>query len=493
MRQLLIFFLIGICLSVLFSSGQIENPDTHLRLTQARIIVNDLKFGLPMDVGEDSHGNVAINKLGERFMVYNPGQTITFIPLYILLNQFFLDEVKIYYLSAFFISFMNYLIHAMCGFLLFKISLNFGVTKVNAYLASLFFLLTSYSFVFAQSTYEHHYEMLFILLSTFYSIKKDCKYSGFLSALMLSIGMIFRTTTFLAFPAILLIQKNQNQRLKCLITITLGIIFVFFYNYARFGNPLETGYNLAWQLAHSHKFEFWSISRMPEALFGFLFSPGKGLIFFSSTIILSFFGIKSLYKNHRKMFYYTITLSTSYLLFFSLNFAWHGSVWSYGPRYILPIIPFLYLPIIFLKPNKWLIITLFVSFFMQLELIAVNYKRDVLSEYVHYNGISDIEYLFSLKKEPHFVQAKHLAIILSKNVAHLNNYMPNTPWKKEVRTASSIEDLNTSIEINSINFWWVRIFHYNASLTIIIISFVLLSLAIVSPFLLFKYVKRELL
>jgi hypothetical protein len=130
---------------------------------------------------------------------------------------------------------------------------------------------------------------------------------------------------------------------------------------------------------------------------------------------------------------------------------------------------------------------------MQLELIAVNYKRDVLSEYVHYNGISDIEYLFSLKKEPHFVQAKHLAIILSKNVAHLNNYMPNTPWKKEVRTASIIEDLNTSIEINSINFWWVRIFHYNASSTIIIISFVLLSLAIVSPFLLFKYVKRELL
>ena len=65
MRPLYVFLLFGLVLSILFSSGQIENPDTHLRLTQTRIILDDNKFGLPDDVGEDSHGNISINKDGK--------------------------------------------------------------------------------------------------------------------------------------------------------------------------------------------------------------------------------------------------------------------------------------------------------------------------------------------------------------------------------------------------------------------------------------------
>ena len=86
MRPLYFFLLLGLVLSILFSSGQIENPDTHLRLTQTRIVLDDNNFGLPDDVGEDSHGNISINKDGKRFMVYNPGQTIIFIPIYYIAN-----------------------------------------------------------------------------------------------------------------------------------------------------------------------------------------------------------------------------------------------------------------------------------------------------------------------------------------------------------------------------------------------------------------------
>ena len=73
MKNILIVFCVGIVFSLLFSSGQIENPDTHLRLTQTRIMVDDHSFGLPNNIGEDSHGNIAINSEGKRFMVYNSG------------------------------------------------------------------------------------------------------------------------------------------------------------------------------------------------------------------------------------------------------------------------------------------------------------------------------------------------------------------------------------------------------------------------------------
>jgi hypothetical protein len=491
MRPFYVFLLFGLTLSILFSSGQIENPDTHLRLTQTRIILDDNRFGLANDVGEDTHGNIAINGNGQRYMVYNPGQTITFIPIYYIANLVSSDEVNAYYFSAFCVSFLNYMVHALCAFILFKIALLLGVSKMQAYLASLFFGLTSYSFVFAQSTYEHHFEMFFILLSTYFAIKKDTNHAGLLSGLMLSLGLVFRTTTILAVPAILLLQKDSKEILKALLSLTIGVAFVFLYNYYRFGNPLETGYSLAWSLAHSDKFDFWSFSGFPEAFFGFLFSPGKGLIFFSTTIIMALGGIKTFWKKQRLIFYSVLLISATYLGVFSLNFAWHGSIWSYGPRYILPIIPFLYLPIIYLKPQKWVFLTLLLAFILQVELISVNYKRDLLNDFIANNGISDMEYLYSVNKEPHLAQTKQLAIILPKNFGKLNNYMPNSPWKKEIRTASNVYVLNSSIEKNSLNFWWVRVFHLTPSLIRRVFSVIAVIFGLIGAFILFQYVKSE--
>jgi hypothetical protein len=491
MRPLYVFLLFGLVLSILFSSGQIENPDTHLRLTQTRIILDDNKFGLPDDVGEDSHGNISINKDGKRFMVYNPGQTIIFIPIYYIANLVSTDEANAYYFSAFCVSFLNYMVHALCAFILFKIALLLGAVKKQAYLVSIFFGLTSYSFVFAQSTYEHHFEMFFILLSVYFAQKKDTNHAGLLSGLMLSLGLVFRTTSILAVPAILLLQKKNNERLKVLMSLTIGFAFVLLYNYYRFGNPLETGYSLAWSLAHSDKFDFWSFSGFPEAFFGFLFSPGKGLIFFSTTIVIALFGIKTFWEKQQLIFYAILLISAAYLIIFSLNFAWHGSIWSYGPRYILPIIPFLYLPIIYLKPHKWVFVTLILAFILQILLISVNYKRDVLNDYVAYNGLSDMEYLYTANKEPHLVQAKQLAIITPKNFGKLNNYMPYSPWKKEIRTAANVDDLYSSIEQNSINFWWVRVFHWTTSKVIRFSSIIVLVFGLIGALILFQYVKRE--
>lgn len=493
MRPLYIYMFFGLVLSILFSSGQIENPDTHLRLSQTRIILEDGKFGLTDDVGENMHGNIAINENGKRYMVYNPGQTIIFIPIYFIAKRLCLDKVNAYYYTAYYISFLNYFIHALCAFLLFKIALILGVSKKQAYLASIFFGITSYSFVFAQSTYEHHFEMFFILLSSYFALKKNDKNSGLYSGLMLSLGLVFRTTTILAVPAILLIQSNNKERLKALTTLGIGVVFILLYNYHRFGNPFESGYSLAWSLAHLDKFEFWSISRIPNAFFGFLFSPGKGLIFFSTTIVIAFWGLKTFWEKHRIISYSIILISATYLGSFSMNFAWHGSIWSYGPRYILPIIPFLYLPIIYLKPKKWVFTVMLLALILQVELISVNYKRDVLKDYITHNGLSDMEYLYSLKKEPHLVQAKQLAIILPKNLNKLSNYQPNSPWKKEIRTASNTEVINSSIEKNSINFWWVRVFHWKFSLISKIVSVVILILGMVGAIMLFKYVKREII
>ena len=109
MKDFWFFILIGVCTSILFSSGQVENPDTHLRLAQARLLTENFEFGLPNDTGEDFHGNIAINSNGKRHMVYNPGQTLLFYPIYKLCDLGV--KSNLYYTSTFVVSFINFFIH----------------------------------------------------------------------------------------------------------------------------------------------------------------------------------------------------------------------------------------------------------------------------------------------------------------------------------------------------------------------------------------------
>lgn len=490
-RNFLLFILLGLLLSLMFSSGQIENPDTHLRLTQSRILLETGKVGFPDDVGEDFHGNIAINQHNQRHMVYNPGQSFIFLPIYYLVSEIFDSEAKIYYTSAFIVSFTNYLIHTISAFFLFKIAISSGTTRRKALIVALIFCLTSYSFSFAQSTYEHHYEMLFILIG-FYLVclRENYKYA-LLAGSVLAMGMVFRSTTILAVPGILLLLQNNKHRLWFIVGIIPGIVFVLAYNFYRFENPFESGYNLAWQLAHGDTKEFWSVARMPLAMVGFLFSPGKGLLFFSPTVLLALLGIKGFYNEHRKLLISLLITASLYIGLYSMNFAWHGSIWSFGPRYILPIVPLLYLPLIKVKLKKWMYLFLVAGFLGQIILISVNYKREILEQYTKFNGLDETEYIFTFNNNPYTVQLIQLIKIIPKNIAgDLSNYSPDTAWRKEVRTASNEDVLKTSIEKNSINFWWVRMFHWETSTFQKATTYFIVLGSIISLILISKYVKR---
>lgn len=496
MNHTKIFFLflaLGVTTSILFSSGQVENPDTHLRLTQTRIFVNSGSFKLPLDVGEDSHGNVAINKFGERTMVYNPGQSLIFIPFYLLSKALTDNDGDTYYLTAFFISFINYLLNAISAFFLFKIIVSLGYKEKKALNAALIFCLTSYSFIFAQSTYEHHFEMLFVLIAIYLGISNKIRHHYIYAGLIISIGLIFRSTTILLTPSILFLLNTNKERLLFLVGIIPGTFVLFLYNYYRFQNPFETGYTLAWTNTHGEDFILWSISNIPEAILGFFISPAKGLLFFSPTIILAVLLIKKFYLKNRRFANSILIFILIYVCLFSMNFAWEGSIWSFGPRYILPLIPLFYIPITELKISKRIHLILIVALIAQVLTISVNYKRAVLEQHELNEGIIEDRYVFELKNIPYLVQFKQLWNILPKNYqVSLVNYQPNTPWKKEKRLGSNQEVLNNSIEKNSINFWWIRVFHWNNSIIVRILTLLIMSTTILISLKGYFHVKKNI-
>jgi len=117
--------------------------------------------------------------------------------------------------------------------------------------------------------------------------------------------------------------------LVTVLTLLLG------YNVARFGKFLDTGYGA--------EVECW---RTPlfEGFYGLLVSSGRGLLWYTPLVFVSAVCIRAFFKRHPREAVYGILSLLALLLLYARWYVWEGG-WCWGPRFLLPIIPILMLPI----------------------------------------------------------------------------------------------------------------------------------------------------
>jgi len=174
-----------------------------------------------------------------------------------------------------------------------------------------------------------------------------------LAGLALGLSVFAHPTSLIFIPVFLLYSCFVVMRHRKLAFVTLiaslGLVlfFVGLTNYARFGSFTEFGYGYFSTLeAHNG----W------RGLIGLLVSPGSGLIFYFPLAILVPLGAKYMYKENKALFFlclyiiistwiYTGTLSSG-----SEPTSWSGGI-AWGPRYLLPTMPFLILILAYLFPR----------------------------------------------------------------------------------------------------------------------------------------------
>ena len=136
-------------------------------------------------------------------------------------------------------------------------------------------------------------------------------------------------------------SKIQNPKSKIqnpaswLLGLTLGLLPLMLYNWLVFGSPLSTGYGL--DAANTLTNPFF------EGVLGLLLSPGKGLLWFALPILLALWGWPRFASAHRPEAAFIAVLALPVIGLFSLYSFWHGDG-SWGPRYLIPVLPFLLLP-----------------------------------------------------------------------------------------------------------------------------------------------------
>ncbi|MBI3761444.1 MAG: hypothetical protein HY260_06220 [Chloroflexi bacterium] len=106
------------------------------------------------------------------------------------------------------------------------------------------------------------------------------------------------------------------------------------YNFVRFGSLLQTGYHF---IAGQESFTtplWWGIA-------GLTVSPARGFLWYNPPALLSIASWPRFHRAHRWLSWAMLAVIAVHLLVFGLWWEWWGGAW--GPRYLLPIVPFVIL------------------------------------------------------------------------------------------------------------------------------------------------------
>jgi hypothetical protein len=131
-------------------------------------------------------------------------------------------------------------------------------------------------------------------------------------------------------------DKGQGIRDKPLppvlafaLPLALTALLLGGYNYARYGDVLQTGY-----LPQETFSTPWL-----EGISGLLISPGRGLFLYTPVLLVSLLAIPAFVKRHRLEAALALLVSASHVLLYGRWFFWHAG-YAWGPRFLVPVVPF---------------------------------------------------------------------------------------------------------------------------------------------------------
>lgn len=184
-----------------------------------------------------------------------------------------------------------------------------------------------------------------VLASLLLAFSVHVRPANFVSAL------VFLGATFLLDQSAKL--QGFPYRTTALLAAFLGLSVIIYLlrNRALFGNPFD--YGVPPSAENGKDLESWH-NPLWIGVFGYLFSPGKSAFLFAPPIILGILGVPALWRRHRPLAFLCVSLPVVNLLLYSIRTQWEGG-YNYGPRYLVPSLIFLCLPVgmLFEGSSRW--------------------------------------------------------------------------------------------------------------------------------------------
>jgi hypothetical protein len=212
------------------------------------------------------------------------------------------------------------------------------------------------AFAYAGSFYGHQLSAA-CLFAAFYMAFTGTR--PFSKPTLLSIGFLLGYSVITEYPSVLVAGILFLYTFSCLadrrrigwVILTGGLVAGGWmaYNTAIFGGPLSLGYGYSelWQEQHHTGFMSLTVPHA-EALWGITFSRFRGLFLLSPLLLLSLPGFVLWHRSGERRLALWAALSSvaAMFLFNASSIMWWGG-YAVGPRYLLPMLPFMALPLVF--------------------------------------------------------------------------------------------------------------------------------------------------
>jgi hypothetical protein len=191
------------------------------------------------------------------------------------------------------------------------------------------------------------------------------EYTAMFTVLVIAIYLLFRPVS-----------------LRCKAAFFLGgipaAIALASYNTACFGGPFRMSYDFLSNagLAEGSARGFYGISLPdPTALGALLFSPSRGLLFIMPVFALSAVGLRRMWTAGLRSEVLCIGAIVIGFLWINAGFyGWHGG-WTFGPRYLTPMLPFLAFPLVFAPVRSTGFLVLLGLSVVQVLLVAITFNH----------------------------------------------------------------------------------------------------------------------
>jgi hypothetical protein len=332
------------CLAVyLFTAkGYLEESDTFFSLQTAEAILDHGQTDIP-------YLESATVKApdGRSYSKWGLGLPLYYVPLVGIGRVLStLTKLPAQQVIGFLISFANLPFAALALIFFYKLLRLLGIREI--YAAFLLLGLGIGTLAWRYSVYDFSEAMqMGLLMLTLYSVVRrsiPAVCAGGVAFAWLVLVKLIYVVFFPAFAIYLFTRPGAlRSRLKVLALFSLPLIvvccFVGWLNAIRFGSAFESGYG-----NETSQFFPSQLLRTTPLLMG---SLDKGLFIFCPILILGLFGWKEYFRQHKPECILCVVLITENLAWAASWHSWEGG-WSWGPRYVVPIIPLWLLPSAFL-------------------------------------------------------------------------------------------------------------------------------------------------